>query len=64
MLSALLENSAIYISSVDIKHERYFYSAIKTTDKLIGIVGARGVGKTTYILNYLKNMDLSINKKL
>ncbi len=64
MLSTLLENSSIYISSVSIKHKRYFYDAIKTTDKLIGIVGARGVGKTTYILNYLKKLDLPINKKL
>lgn len=64
MLQTLLENSAIYIGSNKVKRRRYFYDAIKKSDKLIGIVGARGVGKTTYILHYLKELDLPINKKL
>ena len=64
MLFTLLENSSIYISSVSVKRKRYFYDSIKSTDKLIGIVGARGVGKTTYILDYLKKLDLPIDKKL
>ena len=64
MLETLLENSALYISSVKATHKRYFYDSIEHSDKLIGIVGARGVGKTTYILNYLKNLPLSLNQKL
>ena len=57
MLSGLLEDSALYISTVEMSHRRYFYDQIDHTDKLIGIIGARGVGKTTYILNYLKSLD-------
>ncbi len=64
MLSKLLENSALYINLVQTPRKRYFYDEIDNTDKLIGIIGARGVGKTTYILNYLKSNPLPLSKKL
>ncbi|CAA6824393.1 MAG: ATPase component BioM of energizing module of biotin ECF transporter [uncultured Sulfurovum sp.] len=63
MLTKLLENSALYINLVETPRKRYFYDEIDHVDKLIGIIGARGVGKTTYILNYLKNNSLSLSKK-
>jgi predicted AAA+ superfamily ATPase len=64
MLTKLLENSALYINLVETPRKRYFYDDIDHTDKLIGIIGARGVGKTTYILNYLKSSPLTLSKKL
>ena len=64
MLNKLLENSALYINLVETPRKRYFYDEIDHADKLIGIIGARGVGKTTYILNYLKNSSLPLSKKL
>lgn len=64
MLNKLLENSALYINLVHVPRKRYFYDQIDHVDKLIGIIGARGVGKTTYILNYLKNNALPLSKKL
>jgi len=64
MLHSLLENSALYISTIEMPHRRYFYDQIDHADKLIGIIGARGVGKTTYILNYLKLLELPMKKKL
>jgi predicted AAA+ superfamily ATPase len=64
MLNKLLENSALYINLVQTPHKRYFYDEIDHADKLIGIIGARGVGKTTYILNYLKHHPLPLSKKL
>jgi predicted AAA+ superfamily ATPase len=64
MLNGLLENSSLYINSVDAPHKRYFYGEIEHDDKLIGLIGARGVGKTTYILNYLKHLQLPITQKL
>ncbi len=64
MLNKLLENSTLYINLVQAPYKRYFYDEIDHTDKLIGIVGARGVGKTTYILDYLKNSPISLSKKL
>lgn len=64
MLTKLLEDSALYINLLQAPRKRYFYDEIDHVDKLIGIIGARGVGKTTYILNYLKNSPLSFTKKL
>ena len=64
MLNKLLENSALYINLVHAPRKRYFYDEIDHTDKLIGIIGARGVGKTTYILDYLKNSPTPFSKKL
>jgi len=64
MLNTLLENSALYINLIETPRKRYFYDDINHTDKLIGIIGARGVGKTTYILNYLKSNPLGLSKKL
>ncbi len=64
MLKKLIENSSLYIQLSTSPRKRYFYKEIDHIDKLIGIIGARGVGKTTYILNYLKNHPTSISKKL
>ena len=63
-MEKLLENSSLYISSLVIPQKRYFYDTIDLNDKLIGLIGDRGVGKTTFILNYLKNLDLPLSKKL
>lgn len=45
-------------------YKRYFLNTIDFNDKMIGILGARGVGKTTSILQYLNNLDVPISKKL
>jgi len=52
------------LNNLKISYKRYFYTTINHHNKLVGIVGARGVGKTTYILQYLKALDLPISKKL
>lgn len=35
---------------------REYYDILNSSDRLIGLVGARGVGKTTVLLQYLKNV--------
>ncbi len=45
-------------------YKRYFHKTINLDKKLAGIVGARGVGKTTYLLQYLKELDIPFSKKL
>jgi len=45
-------------------YKRYFHKTINLDKKLVGIVGARGVGKTTYLLQYLKELDIPFSKKL
>ncbi len=45
-------------------YKRYLFKKVDFNEKLIGIVGARGVGKTTFLLQYLKENSLPLNKKL
>lgn len=45
-------------------YKRYFHTSIDFNDKLIGIIGARGTGKTTAILQYLESLELPLEKKL
>lgn len=44
-------------------YKRYFYEKIDFNDKMIGIIGARGTGKTTATLQYLEQLDLPFEKK-
>jgi len=48
----------------DFTYKRYFHKTLNLDKKLVGIVGARGVGKTTYLIQYLKELDLPFSKKL
>jgi len=53
-----------YLEIFDFEYKRYLHKIVDFDDKLIGIVGARGVGKTTFLLQYLDKHPLSIEKKL
>ena len=54
-MQTLFEYSNRLISNADKKFTRYLYNTIHWENKLIGIVGPRGVGKTTLVLQYIKN---------
>lgn len=41
------------IERTNFPHRRYLYNAINWQERLIGIKGARGVGKTTILLQYI-----------
>ena len=43
------------IANVNISHYRFLYAQFNTRNRLSGLVGPRGVGKTTLLLQYLKN---------
>jgi predicted AAA+ superfamily ATPase len=47
-----------------ISYKRYFFNIVDFNERLIGIVGARGVGKTTFLLQYLDGLDIADEKKL
>ncbi|UOD35688.1 ATP-binding protein [Deferribacteraceae bacterium V6Fe1] len=64
MLDFFNERFVLLLSSLDIQYKRYFFNKIDFNDKLIMILGARGVGKTTFLLQYLKEISLPLNKKL
>jgi len=46
------------------KYQRYFSNIVDFNDKMVGVLGSRGVGKTTFILQYLKALELPRYKKL
>jgi predicted AAA+ superfamily ATPase len=52
------------LSTFSKPYKRYLFKKVDFTEKLIGITGARGVGKTTFLLQYLKENHLPLNKKL
>ena len=64
LLDLLLENSTRLINGCDIAYMRYFLKEIDFSQKLVGVLGARGVGKTTAMFQYLRNLDLPFDKKL
>ncbi|QKF73904.1 ATP-binding protein (AAA, DUF4143 domains) [Aliarcobacter faecis] len=52
------------LQKFDVPYERYFFSKVNFDEKLIGILGDRGIGKTTFLLQYLKKSSLKLNEKL
>ena len=63
MLSEIRELQKFIMGKQKDIYKRYFFETI-TFDTMTGILGARGVGKTTFLLWYLKNSPLSFAKKL
>lgn len=49
----LFQFSASRINSVDTSFKRYLWDKINWNNRLIAITGARGVGKTTFLLQYI-----------
>ena len=52
------------LKSVDNKWHRYLYDFLKTDERLLGLKGLRGVGKTTMLLQFLKYTYDDRNKGL
>ena len=49
------------IAEVDDTFHRYLYSTFNHDDRLTGLIGARGVGKTTLLLQYIKKNFPNLN---
>jgi len=64
ILELLLENSTRLITLCESSYERYFAKSIDYNQKMVGLVGARGVGKTTAILQHLQALEFPFEKKL
>lgn len=58
-MEELLELSDRLISNVSLNFKRYLYNTINWNNRLIGIKGARGIGKSTLLLQRLKELKLS-----
>jgi len=64
MLEKLFEKSNQILKLQNYTYKRYFYHTIDFNDKMLGILGSRGVGKTTVIIQYLNSLELPKSKKL
>ena len=53
-LQYIKETQYLLLKDIDLSFKRFLYDEIDFNQRLIGIVGPRGVGKTTLILQYLK----------
>ncbi len=50
------------IETVQLNFKRFLFDEINWNDQLVGIIGARGTGKTTMVLQYIKEkLDLNIS---
>ena len=52
------------ILNTELRFFRSLYQKIDWKSRLIGIKGARGTGKTTMLLQYLKQLDLPSSQKI
>ena len=52
-MDRLFEYSNKLIKEVDVSFVRYLYSDINWNNRLVGLVGPRGVGKTTLVLQHI-----------
>ena len=62
MLTNIKKYQERLLKNFSIVYKRYLFKEINFDDKMIAIYGARGVGKTTMLLEYLKEL-LSKDKK-
>ncbi len=58
----IFEHSERQIRFVNLDFKRYLYTEIDWSNRLIGIKGARGTGKTTMLLQWLKEQCLPADK--
>ena len=58
----LLEQSERLVTNVSLDFKRYLFDVIQWNNRLIGIKGARGTGKTTLLLQWIKEQNLPTEK--
>jgi predicted AAA+ superfamily ATPase len=63
MIIEIRELQQLLLKKIKVKYKRYFFNKFEF-DRLSGIIGARGVGKTTFLLQYLKEHKLPASQKL
>lgn len=59
LLESLKEYSSLFLSKYTPDYERSLLHEINFKNRIIGIVGAKGVGKTTLLLQYMKKQSLT-----
>ena len=64
MLKKLKDYQERLLKSFKIKYKRYIFNEIDFDEKMIAIFGARGVGKTTTLFQYLLVHYQSTNQNI
>jgi len=64
MIEQLKNYQREFLKKANEDYKRYIFKEINFKNKLIGITGARGVGKSTILLQHLKESSLSYSQKL
>ena len=59
-VEALLRSMERRIDGAETDHHRPLYGEIDWDDRLVCITGAKGTGKTTMMLQYLKEQELEL----
>ncbi|NDV64748.1 ATP-binding protein [Bacteroides sp. 224] len=63
-MDTLFRNYSRLLSAVNNQYHRYLYNQIDWENRLIGITGARGTGKTTLLLQHIKDNFPDTSKAL
>jgi len=64
ILESLQVYSSLFLSKETPSYERELLNRINLKNKIIGVVGAKGVGKTTLLLQFMKRQNLSPNEMM
>ena len=64
MIDQLIKYSTLRISQKLPEYKRFLFNTIDFDAKLIGLIGARGTGKSTMALQYLKTLEIAADQYL
>ena len=64
IIDSLKEYSVLFFSKKTPKYERDLLQQLNLNNKLIGIIGAKGVGKTTLLLQFMKKQSYDMDEML
>jgi predicted AAA+ superfamily ATPase len=56
MLTNLIKLEKRVLKELKSSYKRYFFNTVDFSSQIIAVVGSRGVGKTTFLLQYLKDL--------
>ena len=56
MLNSIVKLEKKILKSLASDYRRYFFDRVDFSSQMIAVVGSRGVGKTTFLLQYLKDL--------